>query len=331
MPPSSDAFLAAFAERADANLAMRFDAFVDLALYHPKLGYYAQSRPRVGYGPGTDFFTASTSGPVFGELVTAAVVQLLGSLDVAEHAFVEIGAETPGGVLTDVAHPFRAVRTIPLGGTLEISGPCVVFSNELFDAQPFRRFRFREGQWHELGVGLHAGGLQEIDLGPADPDACGTPLLTALVNGYTIDAPVAAAQLAGIIARQPWTGLFVAFDYGKSWRELTEATPAGTARAYVRHTQSNDLLAQPGQQDLTCHVCWDWLSSTLEHNGFSKPQLESQEAFFIRHAEKYLAAAIAADAAHFTRRKQSLLQLLHGTHLGQKFQVLHALRSARGA
>ena len=63
-------------------------------------------------------------------------------------------------------------------------------------------------------------------------------------EGYLIDAPFAATALAEKIAGQSWTGLFVAFDYGKSWRELIEAAPAGTARAYHRHTQSNDLLAR---------------------------------------------------------------------------------------
>ena len=46
---------------------------MELALYHPTLGYYRHSGPRVGYGRGTDFFTASTSGPLFGELIILIV------------------------------------------------------------------------------------------------------------------------------------------------------------------------------------------------------------------------------------------------------------------
>jgi SAM-dependent MidA family methyltransferase len=132
--------------------------------------------------------------------------------------------------------------------------------------------------------------------------------------------------LAEELARQAWSGLFVAFDYGKSLRELSEATPAGTARAYHRHTQSNDLLARPGEQDLTCHVCWDWLSDALHQNGFVSPVTESQEAFLIRHAGEAIAAISASEASRASQRKLSLLQLLHPAHLGQKFQVLHARR-----
>jgi SAM-dependent MidA family methyltransferase len=323
--PISPSFAAAFAERASPGGQLRFDAFVDLALYHPTLGYYRQHRRRVGYGPGSDFFTASTSGPIFGELVSAACTKIVGPEAAGSFVFVEIGAENEGGILSGVAHPFKEARTIQLGETLELSGPCIVFSNELFDAQPFRRFRFIRSRWRELGVALRGQNLVETELPELDLPP-GFELPASSAEGYTIDAPLAAAKLAEIIARQPWTGAFVAFDYGKTWLELAQACPIGTARAYFRHAQSNNLLARPGEQDLTCHICWDWIAHVLKQNGFDSPQLDSQESFLIRHGEAYLAAAIAADASRLTPRKQSLMQLLHASHLGQKFQVLHAVR-----
>lgn len=322
----SPEFLQVFAKHADENGTMAFDAFMQLALYDPQVGYYRADRPRVGYGPGTDFFTSTTSGPVFGELICAAAAKLLGNRAVAGHTFVEIGAENGRGVLDGVVHPFAAARTVRVGEPFDLSGPCVVFSNELFDAQPFRRFRFNAGVWRELGVRLDAGQLIEAEL----PGAAQRPLPGILpaqsAEGYVIDAPLAAAALARALAAQTWTGLFLTCDYGKGWRELIEACPAGTARAYFQHKQSNDLLERPGQQDLTCHVCWDWLKAALQESGFQELGVETQESFFIHNAESYLAPAIQADAARFTRRKQALLQLLHGSQLGQKFQVLHGLR-----
>jgi len=321
-PPSPD-FLALFQAQAGPDGTLSFATFMELALYHPTAGYYQARRQRVGYEPGTDFFTASTSGPVFGELVSAACVTLLAGRDPREFAFVEIGAESGRGILKDVVHPFGSARAVGRDGNLELSGACIVFSNELFDAQPFRRFVFQAGAWRELGVALRDDRLVMVTL----PTPTTTPELPAAApEGYIIDAPLAAAALAAQIAAQPWHGLFVALDYGRSWRELVEATPAGTARAYFRHQQSNDLLARPGEQDLTCHVCWDWLAAALAGQGFASPRVESQESFFIRHAGDYIARVSAEEAAHFSRRKQSLLQLLHPSHLGQKFQALHALR-----
>jgi SAM-dependent MidA family methyltransferase len=321
-PPIPPEFRAVFLRHADAAGAMTFARFMELALYDPAVGYYRRDRPRVGYGPGTDFFTASTSGPMFGELVAAACVSLLGARDPRDYAFVEIGAETDSGVLAGVAHPFGATRTIRLGEPIAIEGRCVVFSNELFDAQPCVRTVFRGGRWLELGVRLAGDRLVEVEL--ADTPVAGANWPGT--EGYHFDQPVAAAALAATIAQQPWTGLFVAFDYGKSVEELSQHTPAGTVRAYYRHTQSNDLLARPGEQDLTCHVCWDWIASALQWEGSPKPIVESQEAFFIRHAAGFIAATSTAEAARFSQRKLALMQLLHPAHLGQKFQVLHALR-----
>ena len=142
-----------------------------------------------------------------------------------------------------------------------------------------------------------------------------------------IDAPLAAAALAGEIALQPWSGLFLAFDYGKSWEEIAHHTPSGTARAYRRHAQGSDLLASPGEQDLTCHVCWDWLSEALRAGGFAEPRVESQEAFFTRHAGGFIEAFTASEAHRVSRDKLSLLQLLHPANLGQSFQALWALRA----
>jgi SAM-dependent MidA family methyltransferase len=370
----SASFLAVFRAHADAKGVMPFDRFMELALYDPAVGYYRRDQSRVGYEAGTDFFTASTSGPVFGELVSAACAALVRAHGGApgDFVFVEIGAERAGGLLAGVAHPFGAVRTVRVGEPLELSGRCVVFSNELFDAQPCRRFVRRDGAWWELGVaereGSHSLRLEGlappmvnervsspvagvVDPGPASArpatmqakpnrkDSGERQLVEIELGGgaeswlplqapegYCFDAPRAAVDLAERIAAQSWSGLFLACDYGKSWAALAEETPAGTARAYHRHTQSNDLLAHPGEQDLTCHVCWDWLRDALTQGGFAAPQLESQEAFFVRHAAEYLAATTAAEGAHFSPKKLSLLQLLHPAHLGQKFQALHAWR-----
>jgi SAM-dependent MidA family methyltransferase len=302
---------------------MTFAAFMELALYHPEFGYYRRDTARVGYGGGTDFYTASTSGAVFGEMVATACVTLLGGEESAsQHAFVELGAEPGGGVLAGVKHPFASARTVRIGEPMEIAGRCVVFSNELFDAQPLRRFVRRADSWRELGVQLRDDSLHEVELGIAQESW----LPVNADEGYIFDAPRAAADMAETIAAQPWTGLFVAFDYGKAYAELAGETPAGTARAYFKHSQSNDLLAQPGEQDLTGHVCWDWLATALAAGGFAQPRVESQESFFIHHAGPFLAKTMAAEASRLSQRKLSLLQLLHPSHLGQKFQVLHARR-----
>ncbi len=298
-------------------------------MYHPTVGYYTAPRRRVGRDKEADFFTATTFSPVFGELVVAAAAGLLaGRGELRDFTFVEIGAEPAGGVLRDVAHPFGAYRTLSYGQPLEFTGRCVVFSNELFDAQPFHRVAFRRGAWRELGVALAGEELREVEL--AEPTA---ELAAALPDfppmapeGYVIDAPLRTVPLLERLVRQPWTGLFLAFDYGRSWATLVEEYPQGTGRTYSRQIMGEDLLDRPGEIDLTCHICWDWLADSLQRNGFGEALVESHEVFFTRRAEAALAAIVAAEARGFSPRKQAVMQLLHPGHMGRKFQALHALR-----
>src|SRR5271165_1484529 len=323
--PSPDpAVLAALRARARGEPAVSFADFMEVALYEPGSGYYRRPGARIGYGPGTDFLTATASAPLFGRLVAAACAGILGPREAAQSEFVEIGAEPGAGVLRDGPHPFGSLRQVRVGEPLRIEGRCVVFSNELFDAQPFRRFRFRAGAWRELGVSVAGPDLAEVELpeGPAAPD----PFPRSAPEGYVIDAPLASAELARRIAREPWTGLFLAFDYGKTWREIAFEAPAGTARAYRGHAQVSDLLGSPGRQDITCHVCWDWLADALRGLRFAEPRVESAEAFFTRNCGEFIAAVAAAEAGRLSREKLSLLQLLHPANLGQSFQALWALR-----
>jgi SAM-dependent MidA family methyltransferase len=342
-PPAPSAeFIAVFREHAGTDGAMPFARFMELALYHNTVGYYTRPRQRIGRTPGADFFTSTSLGPVFGELVLESCAALLGAESASSATFVEIGAEPAGpagdehaGVLASltsrppgVAHPFPGACIISLGQPFAIPAHAVVFSNELFDAQPCHRLVYHAGRWRESGVALRAGALEEILL-PEPSSEIGAVLKrlpATAAEGYRIDLPLAARSLAETIAALPWCGLFIAFDYGKSWRELVEETPAGTVRAYSRQRQSNALLDQPGEQDLTCHVCWDWICEALTAHGFEAPVIESQEAFFVHHAARALSRLTTAEAGRFSSRKLDVMQLLHPGNMGHKFQVLWARR-----
>src|SRR5438128_1140619 len=54
---------------------MTVAAFMDLALYHPHLGYYARAARRSGRAG--DFFTSVDVGPLFGELIEAQLAEYL--------------------------------------------------------------------------------------------------------------------------------------------------------------------------------------------------------------------------------------------------------------
>lgn len=87
-----------------------------------------------------------------------------------------------------------------------------------------------------------------------------------------------------------------------------------------------DLLGRPGKQDITGHICWDWLEDGLVRAGFGETRVDSQESFFMNYAADLLAAITTAESGSLSPRKRMLMQLLHPANMGQKFQALHALR-----
>ncbi len=325
---SSSDFFEIFALEPSAATGVSFARYMELAMYHPTAGYYTRDFKRVGRDDKADFFTATTFSPVFGELVAAAAIKLLAPARPEDFVFVEIGAEPGGGILRGLPHPFASYQTISLGQPFALPAKAVVFSNELFDAQPFHRVVWREGQWRELGVALHGRHLREIEL-PGFTDelaAQADRLPRASEENYHIDLPLRTIPMLERIVGPKWAGLFLAFDYGRHWQELAENMPAGSGRTYLRQKMGNDLLARPGKQDLTCHICWDWLEDGLIRAGFGEPRVDSQESFFMNFAAETLAAITTAEAGSFSPRKRMVMQLLHPANMGQKFQALHALR-----
>ena len=327
MASSSD-FFEIFATEPHAATGVTFARYMELAMYHPTAGYYTRDFKRVGRDEKADFFTATTFSPVFGELVIAAAVKLLAPAQPADHTFVEVAAEPGAGILRDIAHPFAGYQTISYGQPFVFPAQSVVFSNELFDAQPFHRAVWREGRWRELGVALHGRHLREVELPDFSPElaAYADRLPKAAEENYRIDLPIRTVPILERIVGPKWRGLFLAFDYGKFWAELAEHTPAGTLRTYHRQKMGSDLLGRPGKQDITGHICWDWLEDGLVRAGFGETRIDSQESFFMTHASEALAAITKAEAGNFSPRKRMVMQLLHPANMGQKFQALHALR-----
>lgn len=317
-----------FRERAGANGVLSFADFMALALYDPDFGYYRAPRERIGRSRAADFYTSSEFRTVFGRLVVAAATKLVGAKAVAEHTFVEIGAEPRRGIMDGAQHNFAALRTIHVGEAIQLPPHAIVFSNELFDAQPFHRVVFENGSWHEQGVRWNGDRFEWVALPRMSVEvaAIRASLPAESHDGYILDLPLRAVRLLRAIAAPDWRGLFLAFDYGRTWRELYENYPSGTGRAYARHRQQSDLLATPGSQDLTCHVCWDWLEAALREAGFSTPQRESQEAFFIHHAADAIESIVREHGSAFATERSHLRELLHPGLMGQRFEALWALR-----
>ena len=69
-PRASSTPFAAIADEIRRHGPMRFDRYMELALYGPG-GFY--ERPRIGPGPSDDFVTSPHVHPVFGQMMAEAI------------------------------------------------------------------------------------------------------------------------------------------------------------------------------------------------------------------------------------------------------------------
>jgi SAM-dependent MidA family methyltransferase len=148
-------------------------------------------------------------------------------------------------------------------GAEGVSG--VIFSNELLDAMPVHRVGWdaKERRWFEWGVvsagsefrwermqpgqGLDARKTWLGELPPA--------LLDVLPDGFVTEVCLKASRWWSNAARCLRSGKLMTIDYGFALEELLAPERSqGTLRAYRGHRVAADVLAHPGEQDLTAHI-----------------------------------------------------------------------------
>ena len=316
-------------QAADSNGLISYEDFSHLALFHPEHGYYAGQRRRVGKSEQSDFYTASSHKEVFPHLVAESVSTLLAKHNLHCECFYELGAEPDSDLWKNQSLPCPSTKILRLSNDLSVEGNAVVFSNELFDAQPFQRWFAQDGQWKPIALKIEGNKLrEEIREGAPTPSeaALSDQFPEAPGFEYHIDVSVEAQLLLRKLLANLWKGLFIAFDYGKTWDQLIRETPQGTARGYSKHLQTTELHFNPGEQDLTTHVCWDFLIRELEQAGFVDIQLEHQSRFFMHHAQPVIQSVVSRPEGLTDRLKSQLLELISPGFFGHRFQVLTAVR-----
>jgi SAM-dependent MidA family methyltransferase len=199
----------------------------------------------------------------------------------------------------------------------------IIFSNELLDAFPVHRFGWdaKNKTWFEWGVAVAGDKFIWAKI-PTPHSAFCTPQLEAVLpDGYTIETSPAAEnwwrEVAGVLAR----GKLLAIDYGLTDDEMfSPARTRGTLRAYFRHHATDDLLANPGDQDLTAHVNFSAIQKAGEDAGLKTEFFGSQTKFLV----EILAQAEKNNSLGEwnTGRTRQFQTLTHPEHLGRAFRVL---------
>jgi SAM-dependent MidA family methyltransferase len=201
----------------------------------------------------------------------------------------------------------------------------VIFSNELLDAMPVHRFGWDAAakKWFEWGVALEGekfvfAKIQTPDARPQTPDPA---LCEVLPDGYTVEISPAAQnwwrEAAGVLEQ----GRLLTMDYGLSADELfSPSRPHGTLRAYFRQHVADDILANPGEQDITAHVNFSAIQAVGESAGLTTESFLTQSQFLTRILDK--AAKDKSFGEWNISRTRQFQTLTHPEHLGRTFRTL---------
>lgn len=250
---------------------IRFDDFMQVALYHPERGYYSSRIPTVGSGG--DFTTTPQLSQALARAIAEAFCQS------GERHLIEVG---PGsGLLSQAvrrALPFWKRRTthqhlveispilsaqqrqrLPraqhhrdLAHALQVAGGrAFIFSNELVDAFPIRVFRMQDGSFQELHLAQRNQVTHEHFL-PSD-------LLPESTQFDTASAPTRRIEVHDSyrLWQKGWLpslrcGQILTIDYAVQSRPPVH----GSLRGYYRHQRITgaDLYQNAGFIDLTADV-----------------------------------------------------------------------------
>src|ERR1051326_6634863 len=256
----------------DSDLSFR--DFVEVALYHPEFGYYAKGGNRVGKEG--DFVTSPTLSPLFSFTLGNLVREFLSRNTDVMCTIVDIGCGD-GALIRELAvvgganylgvdragEGLRTIDQIPRGGAH------LILSNELFDAFPFARLVQRGEHLHELWV------TEELEWTEHEAPLAYEDYFAArnieLEDGQFADVSLDWETTYGEICDVVERGVIVTFDYGYPQSQLfhPRARRFGTAAAYSQQRVTRDLLANPGEQDLTAHINFTDLIRAGEAHGFS--------------------------------------------------------------
>ncbi len=135
-------------------------------------------------------------------------------------------------------------------------GRAVIFSNELVDAFPVRRFRNTESGWREIAVSFDAAGTATESLMPPAPLPDSSAFSQNHPPGQIIEVHESYHRwLAGWLPH--WhAGRMLTIDYGAEAQTLHHRRPLGTVRAYLlqQRLEGPAIYQNIGRQDLTADV-----------------------------------------------------------------------------
>ena len=339
-----------------------FRDWMEAALYHPTLGYYNRADLK-RWGREGDYRTSPERSELFAATFARLFVNFYDRLNrPAEFTIVEFGGgegHFAAGVLECLEKLSSEVFASTKFVSVELSQDAqsrsaerlhrfldrvefaqlselspiragVVFSNELLDAFPVHRVTSVGGKLKELFVILDDKGdfVWQVEE-PSNErlkSFCESEI-PPLEEGQVVELNLAIDDLFKDLSTKILNGYLVTVDYGAESTELYSSPlrDKGTLRAFQRHGFVDDVLAVPGEYDITTTVDWTMVKNLGRRHGFESELFESLDTFLVETgALEELESRLISEKSESekSRLTTAAREMILPTGMAAHFQVL---------
>ena len=343
------------AARVRQHGSLRFDQYMEQALYAPEYGYY-ESRHSV-FGKSGDFVTAPGLGDLLSRCVARfcdVVLGRLGGGSIAEYgpgdgtlAQDVIGAlrQSPDSYcLLERSSRLRDRQADILGGQgslprwvdrlpREFEG--VALANEFVDVLPARCFEVTDEGILERMVTMRGNDFHWELQTSTELDAVMGKTFAELgqvpESGYCSEWRYDTCrdwldELGGALHR----GVVLILDYGYPRREYYHPQrSSGTLRCHTAHQAHSDPFRQPGHEDISIDVDFTTIAELATERGFDVLMFTSQTGFLLEYGLLEF-AELSADADKWLAQRGQIEVLTHPECMGERFRVMALGRNFPG-
>ena len=326
-----------------------FDRFMELALYAPGLGYYANDLRKFGLFPtqditsGSDFVTAPELTPLFGQTFAKQIAQALQQTQTTE--IWEFGAGSGAlalqllSALEQLGQPVSRYTIVDLSGSLRqrqqetlaafgdkvhwaselpdaMQG--VVVGNEVLDAMPVKLLTRVKGNWYERGVIVKSD--YEFDWEDR-PTELRPPLEIMGKHDYLTELQPQAEAFMRTLAQKLTSsakgGAAFFIDYGFPEAEYFHPQRhMGTVMCHQGHKADGNPLVQVGRKDITAHVNFTGVAVAAQDENLATLGYTSQGRFLLN-----CGLHLALENADLPNRANAM-KLINEHEMGELFKVI---------